>query len=63
MAEPHMKFSCNLSLIHLDDLLEIAPSAEENGFDTLLLGDHVVNPDVIDARYLSVLRIGRPRDH
>jgi probable F420-dependent oxidoreductase len=46
-----MKFGCNLSLVHPDYFLEIAPIAEEYGFDNLLLGDHVVHPDVIEARY------------
>ena len=37
---PHrvMKFGCNLSLVHPDHFLEIAPIVEEYDFDNLLLG-------------------------
>ena len=40
-----------LSFVHPDHLLEIAPIAEQHGWNTLALSDHVVNPDVIEARY------------
>ena len=46
-----MKFCCSLSFINPDFYLEIAPLAEEYGWDTLSLSDHVVNPDQIDAKY------------
>jgi probable F420-dependent oxidoreductase len=46
-----VKFCCTLSFVHPDYLLEVAPIAEEAGWDTLALADHVVNPDVIEAKY------------
>jgi probable F420-dependent oxidoreductase len=46
-----MKFCFGLSFINPDYFLEIAPLAEQYGYDTVLLSDHVVNPDQIEARY------------
>ena len=46
-----MKFVCQCSFIDPAHFLEVAPVAEEYGFDTIGLSDHVVNPDVIEAKY------------
>ena len=46
-----MKFCCQLSWVDPDHFLEIAPVAEEHGWDTIALSDHVVNPDRIEAKY------------
>lgn len=46
-----MKFCCMLAWVDPDHFLEIAPVAEEHAWDTVVLSDHVVNPDVIRARY------------
>jgi len=46
-----VKFCCQLSWVNPDYFLEIARAAEENGWDTIALSDHVVNPDRIEARY------------
>jgi len=40
-----------LSFVNPDYYLEIARTAEEYAWDTLALSDHVVNPDVIEAKY------------
>jgi probable F420-dependent oxidoreductase len=46
-----LKFCAMLSWVDPDYFLEIAPAAEQHGWDTLALSDHVVNPDVIEAKY------------
>ena len=46
-----LKFCCMLSFVHPDHLLEIAPVAEQYGWHTVGISDHVVNPDEIEARY------------
>ena len=46
-----MKFCCQLSWVNPDFFLEIARVAEDHGWDTVALSDHVVNPDSIRARY------------
>jgi probable F420-dependent oxidoreductase len=46
-----MKFCCQLSWVNPDFFLELAPLAEQHGWDTVVLSDHVVNPDRIDATY------------
>jgi len=46
-----VKFCCMLSFVHPDHFLELAPVAEEHGWDGFALSDHVVNPDVIEAKY------------
>jgi probable F420-dependent oxidoreductase len=46
-----VKFCCQLSWVDPDHFLEIAPVAEEHGWDTIALSDHVVNPDRIEAKY------------
>jgi probable F420-dependent oxidoreductase len=46
-----LKFCCQLSWVDPDHFLEIARTAEEHGWDTIALSDHVVNPDRIEARY------------
>ena len=46
-----MKFCAMLSWVNPDSFLALAPAAEEHGWDTLALSDHVVNPDRIEARY------------
>jgi probable F420-dependent oxidoreductase len=46
-----MKFCCTLGFVHTDYLVELAVVAEESGWDVVTLADHVVNPDVISARY------------
>ena len=46
-----MNFCCQLSWVNPDHFLEIAPIAEDHGWDTIALSDHVVNPDRIEAKY------------
>jgi len=46
-----MKFCCALSFTQPDHLMEAARAAEANGFDSILLADHIVNPDVVQARH------------
>jgi len=46
-----VKFCFGLSFINPDYFLEVAPLAEQHGYDTVILSDHVVNPDSIEARY------------
>jgi len=46
-----VKFCCSFSFVNPDDYLELAPLAEAHGWSTIALSDHVVNPDVIEARY------------
>jgi probable F420-dependent oxidoreductase len=46
-----VKFCCTLSFVNPEYYLELAPVGEEYGYDTFALSDHVVNPDVIDAKY------------
>ena len=46
-----MKFCCTLGFVHTDHLVELAIVAEESGWDVVTVADHVVNPDVIVARY------------
>jgi len=46
-----MKFCCTLGFVPTDHLVELAVVAEESGWDVVTLPDHVVNPDVIAARY------------
>ncbi len=46
-----MKFCATLSFVHPDHLLALAPVAEEHGWDTLILSDHVVHPETIEAKY------------
>lgn len=46
-----MKFCCTLGFVHTDHLVELAVAAEESGWDVVTLADHVVNPDVIEAKY------------
>ena len=46
-----MKFCCTLSFVNPEYYLELARLGEECNFDTFGLSDHVVNPDVIEAKY------------
>ena len=46
-----MKYWQAVSYTHPDELLEIAPVAEEAGFDGLLFSDHVFAPEHFEARY------------
>ena len=46
-----MKFACMLTFVNPAHFLEIAPLGEEYGWDTFALSDHVVNLDVIEAKY------------
>ncbi|MEE2663174.1 MAG: TIGR03619 family F420-dependent LLM class oxidoreductase [Myxococcota bacterium] len=46
-----MKFCCTLSFVNPEYYLELAQLGDEHGWDTFALSDHVVNPDVIEARY------------
>jgi probable F420-dependent oxidoreductase len=46
-----MKFCCGLSFVHPGVFIEAAKAAEESGWDGIILSDHVVNPDKIEARY------------
>ena len=46
-----MKFCCSLSFVNPDHFLEVAPIAEEAGWDTLVLSDHVLDSRVARGRY------------
>jgi len=46
-----MKFCAMLSFVHPDHFLALAPVAEEHGWDTLVLSDHVVHPETIESKY------------
>jgi probable F420-dependent oxidoreductase len=46
-----LKFCCTLSFVNPEYYLELARLAEECDWDTLSVSDHVVNPDVIEAKY------------
>ncbi len=46
-----MKFVCHLAFGPTEHMLPIARAAEEAGFDTLALSDHVVHPETVKAPY------------
>ena len=46
-----MKFCAQMSFVNPEYYIELAQLAEECGFATFGLSDHVVNPDVIEAKY------------
>ncbi len=46
-----MQFWQSLPFTHPDDMLELAPVAEEAGFEGILLADHVLAPEQFTSRY------------
>jgi probable F420-dependent oxidoreductase len=46
-----MQFWQALPMMHPDDMLELAPVAEEAGFEGIMLADHLVVPEKFDSRY------------
>lgn len=46
-----MKFCCTLGFVHPDHLVRLAVAAEEAGFETVTIADHVVHPMTIHSRY------------
>ena len=46
-----MKVCCTLSFVNPEYYIELAQLGEECGYNTFGLSDHVVNPDVIEAKY------------
>jgi alkanesulfonate monooxygenase SsuD/methylene tetrahydromethanopterin reductase-like flavin-dependent oxidoreductase (luciferase family) len=43
-----MQFWQALPMMHPDDMLELAPVAEEAGFEGIMLADHLVVPEKFD---------------
>src|SRR5262249_573086 len=50
-ARGPMKFSASLAFTDTEDYLELAVLADEYGWDTLVLSDHLVHPETIHAKY------------
>jgi len=46
-----MKFAASLAFADTEDYVELAQVAEDHGWDTLVLSDHVVHPEQIAAKY------------
>jgi probable F420-dependent oxidoreductase len=46
-----MRFCAISAFVHPNHLLELAPVAEEHGWDTLAISDHVLHPETIESRY------------
>ena len=46
-----MKVCCSLSFVNPEYYIELARVGEEYGYQSFSLSDHVVNPDVIEAKY------------
>ncbi len=46
-----MQFWQSLPMMHPDEMLELAPVAEEAGFEGIMLADHVFAPETFDSRY------------
>ena len=46
-----MKFCASLAFTDTEDYVELAQVAEEHGWDTLVLSDHVVHPEKIASKY------------
>jgi probable F420-dependent oxidoreductase len=46
-----MQFWQAVSFVHPDELLELAPVAEELGFEGVMLADHVFAPEKFDSHY------------
>jgi probable F420-dependent oxidoreductase len=55
-----LKFLASLAYTHTSELLELAHTADECGFDGLVVSDHVVHPERIQAPY-PYTPDGRPR--
>ncbi len=51
IEEDPMQFWQAVSFTHPDELLELAPVAEEAGFEGVMLADHVFAPEHYDSRY------------
>ncbi|MEZ4333704.1 MAG: TIGR03619 family F420-dependent LLM class oxidoreductase [Myxococcota bacterium] len=58
-----MKFCCTLGFVHPDHLVRLAVAAEEAGFETVTVADHVVHPMTIRARYPYTADGSRAWDH
>ena len=46
-----MRFCASLAFTETEDYVELAQVAEEHGWDTLVLSDHVVHPERISSKY------------
>jgi probable F420-dependent oxidoreductase len=46
-----VKFAASLAFTDTEDYVELAQVAEQHGWDTLVLSDHVVHPEKIAAKY------------
>ena len=46
-----MKFCASLAFTETEDYVELAQVAEQHGWDTLVLSDHVVHPEKIASKY------------
>jgi len=46
-----VKFAASLAFTDTEDYVELAQVAEEHGWDTLVLSDHVVHPEKIESKY------------
>jgi probable F420-dependent oxidoreductase len=46
-----MKFCASLAFTDTEDYVELAQVAEQHGWDTLVLSDHVVHPEKIASKY------------
>jgi probable F420-dependent oxidoreductase len=46
-----VKVCCSLSFVNPEYYIELARVGEEYGYQSFALSDHVVNPDVIEAKY------------
>jgi len=46
-----MKFAASLAFTDTEDYVELAQVAEQHGWDTLVLSDHVVHPEKIASKY------------
>jgi probable F420-dependent oxidoreductase len=55
-----LRFLASLAFTHTGELLELARSAEECGWDGLMVSDHVVHPERIETPY-PYTPDGRPR--
>ena len=55
-----MKFCASLAFTDPEHYVELARLAEDHGWDTLVLSDHVVHPETIAAKYPSAADGKRP---
>ncbi len=46
-----MRFCASLAFTDTEDYVELAQVAEEHGWDTLVLSDHLVHPESIESKY------------